>query len=85
MQFGDPMVRKPNIRSPSTKAKHENTIVSFLLPGSFLYKSEKSTERDISHRSLNQTPLKTLTTKNQQAPINLIALRAATLYKTTPM
>jgi hypothetical protein len=32
-----------------------------------------------------QTPLNILTTKNQQAPINLIPLRTATLYNTTPM
>ena len=35
--------------------------------------------------SSTHTPLNTLMTKNQQAPMNLMALSTATLYSTTPM
>ena len=41
-------------------------------------------EWKVTSSPLNQTPLNSLTIKNQTAPMNLKRLRAATLHSTTP-
>jgi hypothetical protein len=63
-----------------------STCTSYLSLRFFLQATTKAREvlkPHILHPA--QTPLNILTTKNQQAPINLIPLRTATLYNTTPM
>jgi hypothetical protein len=76
-------MQETNPRTPNQSFIKHMHIISFL--SQFFVQLQANREEALSHPPADQTPLNILTTKNQQAPINLMPLRTATLYSTTPM